>query len=119
MSGSGFRACLKILPVLLILAAAPVLAQSPLTVKNETGRAICEFHLSPAGAGRWASLVWGEPCLKPGRTGYLDLPRGEGLHDLLVIFDDGLGQTYFGLEPAAYSHFVLKESQAELFQWRP
>ncbi|MDL2260539.1 hypothetical protein LJB99_06710 [Deltaproteobacteria bacterium OttesenSCG-928-K17] len=100
-------------------ASATALAQSPLTAKNETGRAICEFHLSPAGSGQWASLVWGEPCLAPGRTGYLDLPRREGPHDLLIIFDDGLSQTYFGLEPSHYSHFILNETEAELLQWRP
>lgn len=102
------------------------LLADPVILDNRTGLAICEIYLSPAGTDNWSGgclggHFLGGHCLEPEQKLKLRLgpSSSNGRRDLRLIFDNGAGRTYFGLDLDSYAYVIAGELEAELFEWDP
>jgi hypothetical protein len=112
------------LPAFILAAGLSLPLAEPVTVVNLTGQPICQVYLSPAGTDHWAGQAWGSACLgQGGRRDFRPEPilaaPAADRRDLLVVFESGSERTYFGLDLRVFTHLVLGETEAEIFEWDP
>lgn len=111
-------------PALILAAGLSLPLAEPVTVVNLAGQPICQVFLSPAGTDHWVGQAWGSACLaQGGRRHFTPEPvraaPAADRRDLLVVFESGSERTYFGLDLRVFTHLVLREAEAEIFEWDP